>query len=264
MRKSDRIVGERIVQEELSLADGGFQEHISRYVFASQSTKNKLVLDIACGTGYGSYYLAEQGAALVVGCDASAVALNYAKKKYKRQNLLFTLSNALEMPYPDGSFDVIVSYETIEHVEQDEAFLAECARVLKTDGLFLCSTPNKALSVALSWHNPYHVREYYSEEFFSLLSRYFDEVQRFDQKNRNLLLIKTLRLCGVPERWIPSRRTKRNLLIRLGIGTDIRAKCGSDDVNFADVLFDENAVTGRSSNFIISPSCFVAACRRPV
>ena len=147
MGKTDGTVDERLIPERL-LADGLFQEHMSRYVFASESTKNKLVLDIACGTGYGSYYLAEQGATLVVGSDASAVALNYAKK-FKRQNLLFTQSNGLKMPYPDDSFDVIVSYETIEHIGQDGAFVAECARVLKTDGLFLCSTPNKTISVAL-------------------------------------------------------------------------------------------------------------------
>jgi ubiquinone/menaquinone biosynthesis C-methylase UbiE len=263
MRKADRILNERLVPE-LSLAHGLFQEHLSRYVFALQFTKNKLVLDIACGTGYGSYYLAEQGATLVVGSDASAVALNYAKK-YKRQNLLFTLSNALKMPYPDDSFDVVVSYETIEHIEQDGVFLAECARVLKGDGLFLCSTPNKAISVALRGHKEndlgsYHVREYYREEFFDVLSRYFDEVQRFGQKNRNLLLIKTLRLCGVPARWIPSRRTKRNLLVSLGIGKDMGAKRGSDAVNFADALFDEYAVTSCSNNC----SYLVAACRKCV
>ena len=249
MRKADRIIDERLVPER-SLADGLFQEHISRYVFASQFTKNKLVLDIACGTGYGSYYLAEQGATLVVGSDASAVALNYAKK-FKLQNLL-----------PDDSFDLIVSYETIEHLGQDGTFLSECARVLKTDGLFLCSTPNKAMSIALGINNPHHVREYYPKDFFDIISRYFDEVQSFGQKNRNLLLIKALRLCGVPARWIPSRRTKRNLLMRLGIGKDIGAKRGSNNVNFADALFGEYAVTSCSRNFIISPSYLIAACRK--
>ena len=260
MRKADRIIDERLVPER-SLADGMFQEHISRYVFASQFTKNKLVLDIACGTGYGSYYLAEQGATLVVGSDASAAALNYAKK-FKLQNLSFTWSNALKMPFRDDSFDVVVSYETIEHLEQDRAFLAECVRVLKTDGLFLCSTPNKAMSIALGTNNPYHVREYYPKDFFDIVSRYFDECQRFGQKNRNLLLIKALRLCGVPARWIPSRRTKRNFLMRLGIGKGIRAKRCLNDTNFADTLFDEYAVTSCSRNFIISPSYLVAACTK--
>jgi hypothetical protein len=106
------------------------------------------------------------------------------------------------------------------------------------------------------------VREYYPEDFFGILSRYFDEVRGFGQKSRNLLLIKALRLCGVPARWIPSRRTKRNLLMRLGIGKDIGANRGSDEVNFADALFDEYAVTSCPNNFMISPSFLVGACRK--
>src|SRR4030066_783433 len=92
-----------------------FLEHISRYIFALAYVENKNVLDIACGTGYGSYFLAKNGAKFVAGGDISEIAINYAKNKYKLDTLEFEVENVMKMSYPSEHFDVIVSFETIEH-----------------------------------------------------------------------------------------------------------------------------------------------------
>jgi SAM-dependent methyltransferase len=82
------------------------------------------------------------------------------------------------LPLADDCFDVVVSFETIEHLEDHEAFLAECRRVLKDEGVLVCSTPNKRIfsPVADSPPNAYHVREFWPDEFRLLLSGYFEDV----------------------------------------------------------------------------------------
>jgi len=155
------------------------RQHIMRYVFAAQYVKsNDWVLDAACGAGYGTYYLAERAfEGKVYGLDISEAALAVAKRYYTRSNIEYLRGDVLKLPFSDGSFDVVVSFETIEHVEDGDAFLAEMRRVLKPDGLFICSTPN----IEYTFHPRFHVREYYPEEFFKLLERHFSKVQRFSQ-----------------------------------------------------------------------------------
>src|SRR5207249_9324746 len=100
----------------------------------------KRVLDIACGEGYGSAALARAGAASVVGVDISAEACEHARRKY---GVDARVGRADRIPLPAGSIDVIVSFETIEHVERPESFLNECVRVLAPGGALILSTPNR-------------------------------------------------------------------------------------------------------------------------
>ena len=161
------------------------QEHIARYVFASQFVKDKTVIDVASGMGYGSHYLSKSGATLVIGADISFDAIARAEKRYRREGLHFVAADATRMPFEDCACDVLVSFETIEHIEQYETYLSECTRVLKNDGLFVCSTPNKRVS---RYYQPdFHVKEFYPEEFFELVNKYFNEVSCFGQARTNLL-----------------------------------------------------------------------------
>lgn len=164
-----KITGERV---HLSITDKVTYEHVHRYLFAAKFIENKIVLDIACGTGYGSYYMS-LFAKSVYGLDINEDVINENKAKYNKTNLKFICSNATNTPFEDNFADVIVSFETIEHIQNDIAVLAEFKRILKKDGLLIISTPNKSVSEKSQLVNPYHVKEYYFEEFEKLLSSFF-------------------------------------------------------------------------------------------
>jgi ubiquinone/menaquinone biosynthesis C-methylase UbiE len=161
------------------------REHIVRYIFASQFTANRVVLDVACGSGYGAGYLARKGARLVIGGDRAAGAIYEAVRYYKKDGPEFALLDATRLPYRDGSFDVMISFETIEHIAEYEKFLGECRRVLRNNSTFICSTPNVRVPGAEKAINPYHINEFSSEQLYQILSCYFEDVRLLGQGSIN-------------------------------------------------------------------------------
>jgi SAM-dependent methyltransferase len=159
-------------------------EHYHRYLYAIPFAIGKNVLDIACGEGYGSALLATH-AASVVGVDVSAEAVAHASRKYVRDNLRFLRSGAEFIPIPEHhSFDTIVSFETIEHLDgpTQEEFALEIKRLLKPDGVLLMSTPNRlTYTPSPSEKNPYHLREFTTEEFLEFLRGHFETVRLLSQ-----------------------------------------------------------------------------------
>ena len=155
-------------------------EHWHRYLYALQYAKGKTVLDIACGEGYGSDLLAEC-ATRVVGVDISEEVIKHASSKYIRHNLEYRCGRAGSIPVEgEGVFDVIVSFETIEHLDEDERvrFLAETQRLLTSTGVLLISTPNRLIySDALNYINKYHLKEFYYDEFIAFLRSAFIHIQ---------------------------------------------------------------------------------------
>lgn len=166
-------------------------EHLHRYAIAAELAHNKNVLDIACGEGYGTGLIA-QNALKVTGIDIDEITIKEAKKKYRNSNLEFHTSDICDIPIPDGSFDLIVCFETIEHLENQIKALSELKRVLKKDGILLISTPNKAeYSDKPNYINPHHKKELYYHEFHQLLKINFNNVQIFTQNISYTSLIKT-------------------------------------------------------------------------
>lgn len=165
--------GERFIPQDM---DGQISvEHFSRYLFANNyiDLRGKTVLDIASGTGYGSSIMA-QTAKQVTGVDISQEAVDYANTHYANDKLTFLKGDCCNIPISDNSIDVIVSFETIEHIDRHEEFLSEIKRVLTPDGVVIISSPNKRLYSDVPQRvNPYHLKELYNEEFQSLLSRHF-------------------------------------------------------------------------------------------
>ena len=147
-----------------------FWEHVARYRFAKDFVRGKRVLDIACGEGYGAAALAKAGAASVVGIDLSAEVCDHARRKY---GLDARAGDAQAIPLPDRSIDVVVSFETIEHVDDPAAFLGECARVLVPEGMLIVSTPNRPVYSGEGEQNPFHRLEFDEEEFVELLRSQF-------------------------------------------------------------------------------------------
>jgi SAM-dependent methyltransferase len=169
--------GERMIPE----LSGGFTfwEHVYRYAFASRFVKGKRVLDIACGEGYGAAALQRAGAAHVIGVDVSEAACAHARQKYGIDARQGTADN---IPVPDKSVDVLISFETIEHVPDPLRFLDECLRVLVTGGRLVISTPNKGI---YTWpdaqQNPHHCSEMTEEEFSSALRSRFHDSRFYTQ-----------------------------------------------------------------------------------
>lgn len=157
-------------------------EHFHRYVFATHFTKDKDVLDCACGEGYGSFLLSQQ-ARSVVGVDISSETVDHASSTYRRGNLDYMQADASSLPMPDDSFDVIVSFETIEHLTAQRAMLGEFRRVLRPDGVLVVSSPDRRVySDERDYENEFHVAELYKSEFEQLLGAQFPAYRMLGQK----------------------------------------------------------------------------------
>ena len=168
--------GERMVPER-SVARI-FWEHVERYRFASGYIVGKRVLDVACGEGYGSAALRRAGASQVIGVDIAPEVCEHARTKY---GLEVRLGNAQALPIDDASVDVVVSFETIEHVPDPRKFLEECARVLAPGGILILSTPNRPVYSSALNHNPFHHQEFDRKEFLDLLQSKFRDIQLYGQ-----------------------------------------------------------------------------------
>ena len=156
-------------------------EHLHRYALAAKLVAGKKVLDIACGEGYGSKILS--GVAVsVTGVDVNEEVIRQAEKKYTSTGLKFVHGSVNKIPADDGSFDVIVSFETLEHTTHHEEMLQEFKRVLRVNGLLIISTPDKkTYSDDTGYRNPHHVKELYAEEFRSLINAAFAHVMYLRQ-----------------------------------------------------------------------------------
>jgi SAM-dependent methyltransferase len=171
------FTGERVIPGQVN--DDLWSEHVARYAFARRYADGKRVLDAGCGTGYGSAELA-QSADEVTGVDIAADAIEYARQNYPLPGLRFLESSCTAVPFPPESFDLIVAFEVIEHLGDYRAFLAECARLLTPEGLFIVSSPNKryyAETRAASGPNPYHEHEFEAGEFVRELELAFPNVR---------------------------------------------------------------------------------------
>jgi SAM-dependent methyltransferase len=156
-------------------------EHMARYAFAARLARGKRALDAGCGAGYGSAELA-RAALNVVGIDSSPDAIEFARATYPMPNLSFEVASCEALPHGDGSFDLIVAFEVIEHLTGWGRFLREARRTLAPNGQFIVSTPNKLYyteSRGAQGANPFHVHEFEFEEFRDELRSVFPHVSLF-------------------------------------------------------------------------------------
>ena len=160
--------------------DATLWEHLYRYRFALQFVRGKDVLDVACGDGYGTAAIGRAGARSVVGMDIDAAACDYARRRY---GVDARPADAAHLPLGDASLDVVVSFETVEHVPDPRAFVAECRRVLRPGGKLVMSTPNVAVfnPGRDPGNNPFHCSEMTEREFAELLGGAFARVRYYTQ-----------------------------------------------------------------------------------
>lgn len=163
---------ERIFPKEMKATNGMLLEHVARYDFAKAYVHGR-VLDIACGSGYGSVSVLEMqpNVAEYVGVDISEEAIEYAKVNYPHSKASYFIGDALNLKLKEqiGIFDTIISYETIEHFYGDQLFIENLYNLLKPGGTLLISTPF-GRGVGQPCSTPYHVHQYKEEEFIALLN----------------------------------------------------------------------------------------------
>jgi len=169
-------------------------EHLQRYKYAiAKIGSGKKVLDLGCGTGYGSF-LIYQNHNEVVGIDISQKAINYAKKKYKGPTYL--ICSAENLPFNNEVFDAVIAFEIIEHVSDPQKVINEIKRVLKNDGQLFISSPNlknfytifkyilfkKPYGDKINSKNIYHIKEFAYDEFLNFIqNNNFDILFKYGQ-----------------------------------------------------------------------------------
>jgi SAM-dependent methyltransferase len=158
-------------------------EHFHRYLWAQPLVADRRVLDLASGEGFGSALLADS-ARSVTGVDIDEQTVEHSRQNYAAPNLEFRVASATDLSaFEDGAFDAVVAFEMIEHVADQDAVVAEVARVLAPDGLLVISTPERqAYSDDREFVNPFHARELSRDEFTALLHSRFGAIALFAQR----------------------------------------------------------------------------------
>lgn len=165
---------ERLYVNKTILDERSIEEHFSRYRFSMNYIQHGFaVLDAACGSGYGTAFLADAGAT-VTGVEISDHALDWAKKMYGTHARFVQANLNEKLPFEDAVFDTVVSFETLEHVAGQEIMLSEFSRVLKRGGTLLISSPDReVITERAGADNKFHINELSKKEFIALLRKHF-------------------------------------------------------------------------------------------
>ncbi|RGY96546.1 class I SAM-dependent methyltransferase [Clostridium sp. AM58-1XD] len=176
--------------------------HFNRYFTAKSFVKGKRVLDVACGEGYGSKLLKEWGALKVTGVDISKEAIEIAKENFSGDGIDYIQHSAEELPFENDSFDVVISFETIEHVDSPDKYLSEISRVLKFGGIAMVSCPNDPYyQKAGEPQNPFHKRIFSWFDFAKLTQSHLgDNVDWYFGFALNGFMNVPLTRCTEPEK----------------------------------------------------------------
>lgn len=179
-----KYTNERVIPDLMKPTNGMLLEHTARYYFSTPYVRGR-VLDIACGVGYGTQMIAKNCKSEileVIGVDLDPESLQYARARYRHPLITYIEADILDPHLPSmlGTFDTILSFETIEHVTDDCLFLNSLYQMLNPGGMLVLSTPfGKGRGIPSG--QPYHVHQFTSDEFVAMFSGY-EECEVFYQR----------------------------------------------------------------------------------
>lgn len=158
----------------------------------------KKILDIGCGYGWFEKWSEKQGVKKIVGTEINADTIKKVKSFYRSKNVAFEKASATKLPFPDASFDTVVSFEVIEHIPKktEDLMFSEVNRVLDKDGVFYLSTPfNHILSKVLdpAWWLIGH-RHYSYKYFVNIAKRHGFKIEKYTVRGRLWELMTVLNL----------------------------------------------------------------------
>lgn len=230
--------------------------HLATYKFASRSVIGKKVLDFGCGSGYGTAFIADECSS-IIGIDIARDAIEYASTHYSKPNLSFLVVDRIEaasLPFDDQSFETVLSFQVIEHINGVNKYLSEINRVLVPGGVLILATPDRSqrlLPLQKPW-NFWHVQEYSARSLDKLIRRYFKNVDvlkmggtreiidiEIKRVNKNKWLTLPLTLPFVPD----TIRRKGLRLIKILIGENEERDMEKSWISWMNI-----------SDFSISPS----------
>lgn len=211
--ESDNLIctGERVIEDAYKASAASYLIylfHLATYDFCVPYVRQKRVLDFGCGSGYGTHLMAEHCQS-IVGVDIAADAINFATQHYTGDNLEYRQIRNIEttpLPFDDGSFDTVISFQVMEHIEQVDKYLDEIHRVVREDGVVIIATPDRStrlFSGQRPW-NEYHVVEYGTEDFRARLTNKFSDIELYGMSARDEVIdielkrTRALRLATYP------------------------------------------------------------------
>lgn len=179
-----KFTGERVIPDLMKPMDFLLLEHIARYQFSIAYAKGRM-LDIACGSGYGTQMVtkvAKKNLAEVIGADVASDIIEYARGRYHHPLISYVEADVLDKSLPTklGTFDTILSFETIEHVENEQLFMQNMYNLLNEGGTLIISTPFGEGKGKPCWE-PFHAHQFTKEEFHQLFTP-FRSVEFYYQK----------------------------------------------------------------------------------
>jgi len=171
-------------RQEINIVSPWWGEHLHRYEEVIKSLSgNEIILDIACGSGFGAHLLSNHSSGRVFGGDISLSAIKLCDNSWNKDNLSFQVMDGTNLKFKDNTFNVVVSFETIEHTIRFKEMIEEFKRVIKPNGIIYLSTPNiKINSPTGIVTNPYHTQEWDYKEFCKIINSHFNTYKIFGQK----------------------------------------------------------------------------------
>jgi len=183
MPKTIKKTGERIVPEKFESKEEYliYLRHMFAYEFGKKViSKKSSILEVGSGSGYGASMLSKN-VIDITGLDVDGDAIEYSTEKYNSENCIFKKYDGVKIPYKNNTFDAVISFQVIEHIKNDKNYVSEIRRVLKDNGIFLLTTPNKLLRIKPDQKpfNRFHIREYFPFELENVLKTKFSDVKVF-------------------------------------------------------------------------------------
>jgi SAM-dependent methyltransferase len=246
---------------------GAAAEHVSRYLFAAEWVAGRRVLDVGTGSGLGVPILLGAGAGDVQAIDRDCDAIDRASRTHGGRGAVFFVDDAHTLERVAKPVDVIISFENIEHLAEPTRFVAAAASALTPDGILICSSPDRSITPPFENGrpaNPYHLHEWYQDEFLELFLPHFDKIDLRLQVRSAAFDSRRLAVDALEQHLIYLWSSPANVLLRALRRALFRPRTWHPIAGLAAAApADYPIVPAHYAHFIGTPYCHVVVCRGP-